>query len=108
MLPISRCECAHLAPAHIQLEGSCQKRRGRGFCGCEEFRPSEAQIYADTYNTLASFSMEFGYTPTVRELGKAMGLSSPSTIQERLKVIEDAGLIERVGVRAIKIMEVEQ
>ena len=36
-----------------------------------------------------------GYPPSVREIGEAVGLRSPSTVHFHLKNLEDAGLIEK-------------
>ena len=36
-----------------------------------------------------------GYPPTVREIGKAMGLSSPATVQVHLDTLEEKGYIKR-------------
>ncbi|QGF25283.1 transcriptional repressor LexA [Raineyella fluvialis] len=36
-----------------------------------------------------------GYPPTVRELGEAAGLSSPSSVSHQLKVLEEKGYIRR-------------
>lgn len=37
-----------------------------------------------------------GYPPTVREIGEALGLSSPSTVHAHLAALESKGLLERV------------
>ena len=36
-----------------------------------------------------------GYPPTVREIGEAVGLTSPSTVHAHLAKLESAGLIRR-------------
>lgn len=41
----------------------------------------------------------YGYPPTVREIGAALGLSSPGTVQRHLDKLEALGLIERLGKR---------
>lgn len=48
-----------------------------------------------------------GYPPSVREIGKAVGLSSSSTVHSHLEVIEKAGYIKRDRTlpRAIEIIE---
>lgn len=38
---------------------------------------------------------ENGYPPTVREIGAAVGLSSPATVHARLSKLENAGLLEK-------------
>ena len=62
------------------------------------------QIHKDTLTVLSDHIAAHGYAPTVRELGQLLGLSSPDTVQKRLDVLERAGLIERVGPRAIRIV----
>lgn len=47
-----------------------------------------------------------GYPPTVREIGKFLGLSSPATIQVHLSNLEDKGYIKKGGnkSRAIELL----
>jgi repressor LexA len=47
-----------------------------------------------------------GYPPTVREIGRAVGLSSSSTVHAHLRTLEQAGLIRRDAVltRAIRVI----
>src|SRR5689334_1908666 len=46
-----------------------------------------------------------GYPPTVREIGAAVGLGSPSSVAHHLKVLERHGLLRRdaKGPRAVDI-----
>jgi repressor LexA len=54
---------------------------------------------------IVSHIEQHGYPPTVREIGKAVGLSSSSTVHGHLRTLEEGGLISRDAVltRAIKI-----
>ena len=61
------------------------------------------QIHRDTLTVLSDHIDAHGYAPTVRELAQLLGLSSPDTVQKRLDVLEKAGMIRRVGPRAITI-----
>ena len=45
------------------------------------------------YDYIVSFSGLHGYPPSVREIGAAMGLKSPSTVHFHLKGLEEAGMI---------------
>ena len=56
---------------------------------------------------MQSFIKKYGYSPTLMEIGKAMGLSSPATIHEHLKILEKKGIIRRNAneVRGIEILE---
>lgn len=45
------------------------------------------------YDFIQSFTAEYGYPPSVREIGAAMGLKSPSTVHFHLKGLEEAGMI---------------
>ena len=48
-----------------------------------------------------------GYPPTVREIGQAVGLTSPSTVHAHLARLESAGLIrrDRTKPRALEVMD---
>lgn len=48
---------------------------------------------------------EHGYAPTVREMCDHFGVTSTSTIHDRLGRLMRHGLIERVGPRAIRITD---
>lgn len=58
------------------------------------------------YNFIRSYSDEHGYPPSVREIGAAVGLASPSTVHMHLKVLEEQGLIKRDSKkpRTIEVM----
>ena len=47
------------------------------------------------YDYLCTYSAEHGYPPSVREIGKAVGLASPSTVHMHLKFLEENGYIKR-------------
>lgn len=58
------------------------------------------------YDFIKSYSDEHGYPPSVREIGAAVGLASPSTVHMHLKVLEEQGLIKRDSKkpRTIEVM----
>ena len=43
------------------------------------------------YDYILSFTNEHGYPPSVREIGAAVGLKSPSTVHFHMKGLEEAG-----------------
>lgn len=47
----------------------------------------------EIYDYIHSFTSEHGYPPSVREIGTAVGLKSPSTVHFHMKGLEEAGLI---------------
>lgn len=47
------------------------------------------------YEFICSYTKEHGYPPSVREIGGAIGLSSPSTVHSHLHKLEEAGYIRR-------------
>ena len=57
------------------------------------------------YDYIRSFTAEHGYPPSVREIGEAVGLSSPSTVHFHLKGLEQAGVITKAAgkTRAISM-----
>ena len=52
------------------------------------------------------FMVSHGYPPTVREIGEALGLSSPATTHSHLKGLEEKGYIRKNGRknRAIELL----
>lgn len=58
------------------------------------------------YDFLASYIQSRGYPPSVREIGEAVGLKSPSTVHFHLKHLEEAGVIAKGAGkgRAITLM----
>ena len=48
-----------------------------------------------------------GYAPSVREIGVALGLRSPSTVHQHLMALENKGCIKRHGdrMRALEVMD---
>lgn len=47
------------------------------------------------YEYICAYTKEHSYPPSVREIGAAVGLASPSTVHMHLKALESAGLIKR-------------
>ena len=59
----------------------------------------------EIYDFILSFTNEHGYPPSVREIGTAVGLKSPSTVHFHMKGLEEAGLIVKAEgkTRAISL-----
>ena len=55
----------------------------------------KTDMQARIYETIVRMIQEQGYAPSVREIGEAVGLKSPSTVHFHLKKLEEAGLIEK-------------
>lgn len=57
------------------------------------------------YDCILSFTSEHGYPPSVREIGAAVGLKSPSTVHFHMRGLEEAGLIVKAEgkTRAISL-----
>ena len=45
------------------------------------------------YSYIVQFTTEHGYPPSVREIGAAVGLKSPSTVHFHIKGLEEAGVL---------------
>ena len=50
---------------------------------------------AAIYDYICTYTKERGFPPSVREIGAAVGLASPSTVHMHLKVLQERGLIRR-------------
>ena len=61
------------------------------------------------YDFIREFSRDYGYPPTVREIGEHLGLKSPSTVKFHLDNLRAAGLIQWDGgkTRSITLLEKE-
>lgn len=57
------------------------------------------------YDFILAFTNEHGYPPSVREIGAAVGLKSPSTVHFHMKGLEEAGVIVKAEgkTRAISL-----
>ena len=60
----------------------------------------------EIWQFLSDYVDEHGYPPTVREIGEAVGLASPSTVHAHLANLERAGLLRRdpTKPRAIELV----
>lgn len=56
-------------------------------------------------NNLMDFIGIKGYTPTVRELGDYVGLSSPATVKYHLDMLSKKGFIKRINNRSIEVLK---
>ena len=54
---------------------------------------SPNRLLDETFNAIVDFIEEHGYPPSVRQLGKVLGLTSPDSVSKRLKAVEREGLI---------------
>ena len=61
------------------------------------------------YDYIQSFTTDHGYPPSVREIGAAVGLKSPSTVHFHMKGLEEAGVIVKAEgkTRAISLIPQE-
>lgn len=54
-----------------------------------------SKMQQQIYDFLVSYIRSRGYPPSVREIGEAVGLKSPSTVHFHLKHLEEVGVIEK-------------
>ncbi len=61
----------------------------------------------EIFDFIKSYSAKFGYPPTVRDIGKAVGLASSSTVHAHLANLEKLGLLCRdpTKPRAIEMLD---
>jgi repressor LexA len=60
----------------------------------------------EIFDYIKRYVRKYGYPPTVREIGKAIGLHSPSTVHAHLAKLEKSGLVRRdpTKPRAIELL----
>ena len=49
----------------------------------------------EIFDFIKRYSAKYGYPPTVRDIGKAVGLASSSTVHAHLANLEKIGLVRR-------------
>ena len=61
----------------------------------------------EIFDFIKKYSAKYGYPPTVRDIGKAVGLASSSTVHAHLANLEKLGLLRRdpTKPRAMEILE---
>ncbi len=70
-------------------------------------RPKISKRQQAIFNFICNYSKSHGYPPSVREIGSAVGLASPSTVHTHLKSLEEKGYIHRNSKkpRTIEVIE---
>jgi repressor LexA len=60
----------------------------------------------EIFDFIKNYLSDHGYPPTVREIGKALGLTSPSTVHAHLSKLEELGIVKRdpTKPRAIEVL----
>ena len=61
----------------------------------------------EIYDFIRKYSGQYGYPPTVRDIGKAVGLASSSTVHAHLANLEKAGVLRRdpTKPRALELLD---
>ena len=61
----------------------------------------------EIFDFIKKYSAKYGYPPTVRDIGKAVGLASSSTVHAHLSNLEKVGLLRRdpAKPRAIELLD---
>ena len=61
----------------------------------------------EIFDFIKRYSAKYGYPPTVRDIGKAVGLASSSTVHAHLANLEKIGLLRRdpTKPRAIELLD---
>ncbi len=57
--------------------------------------PKLSRMQQKVYDFIVEFLKKNGYPPSVREIGDALGLKSPSTVHFHIKHLEELGMLEK-------------
>ena len=57
--------------------------------------PELTQRQREVFDFIRGYARDRGYPPAVRDIGRALGLASPSTVHAHLSKLERAGLVRR-------------
>ena len=67
-----------------------------------ELTPKQQEIY----DYIVSFTESHGYPPSVREIGQAVGLKSPSTVHFHIKGLENAGVLTKAAGKTLSLIHI--
>ena len=70
--------------------------------------PKRTTMTEQIYQYLQTVIPQQGYAPSVREIGQAVGLKSPSTVHFHLKRLQEQGLIEKGDFKGRAIVLTQQ
>ena len=89
MKPAQKCE------TDVAFDGKCgiidSNKCWKGRTTMEKLSRMQQRVYDYIDESIA----EHGYAPSVREIGEALGLKSPSTVHFHIKHLQEMGLIEK-------------
>ena len=60
-----------------------------------DVRPGLTPRQQEVLATITDLTERRGYPPTIREIGAALGMASPSSVHHHVRVLEQAGLLSR-------------
>lgn len=71
-------------------------------------RRQRGQTRLAIYDFIVEFSQQYGFPPTIREIARAVGVSSPGTVSTHLRRLEEERLIQRYSnhARAIRTRDI--
>src|SRR6266550_5602222 len=72
---------------------SSKERDAEGRCQMVDLKLTKRQ--QEIFDFVKRYSAKHGYPPTVRDIGKAIGLGSPSTVHAHLSNLEKLGFLRR-------------
>src|ERR1700759_2857100 len=86
---------------HVRLTADRRAKRARS--GLMDLTKRQQEIF----DFIRKYSAKYGYPPTVRDIGKAVGLASSSTVHAHLANLERLGLLRRdpSKPRAIELLD---
>ncbi len=86
-----------------QGEAWYTEKKRKEAAGMGNLTPKQQEIY----DFICAFTQGHGYPPSVREIGQAVGLKSPSTVHFHLKGLENAGVLTKAAgkTRAMTLTE---
>lgn len=71
-----------------------------------DVRPGLTPRQREVLATITELTERRGYPPTIREIGAAVGMASPSSVHHHVRALEQAGLLSRSqGRPRVRIIE---
>src|ERR671921_272509 len=99
--------CAACVRPSAALPSRTHVRSTRGATGRMDIGKDLTKRQQEIFDFIKKYSARYGYPPTVRDIGKAVGLASSSTVHAHLANLEKVGLLRRdpTKPRAIELLD---
>lgn len=85
-------QARHVTSRHVTSRNAMSRQPGRGLAGAGVRQLTPRQTAIITF--ILRYRQEHGFSPTYREIGEAVGISSPNSVTEQMRRLAEKGAIK--------------